>query len=196
MVAQLSERESSTFIGLLASIGEGNGREAATFALQFSMENNMGIDEREAFTHDMDELFQKQCHGYHSNMDVGLVLRGILGLIRKHRVRIDANYATLVVNALCIESLARMLCPSYNVIDAAKPLLRTYKKLCYRRDGTTLKPNAPKSTFVQAYMRLMYLRKNAKDKRFFKREARRRRRELQLHKLRIESIADCGGCGD
>ena len=58
-----------------------------------------------------------------------LVLRGILGLVRKHRVSIDANYMTLVMNVLCLESMALTLLPGYNVLDAAKPLLVAHKRL-------------------------------------------------------------------
>jgi predicted unusual protein kinase regulating ubiquinone biosynthesis (AarF/ABC1/UbiB family) len=174
MVALLSERESSNFIGLLASLGEGNGHAAANFALQFAANNDMDEAEREAFCQDMNELFRERCQGYHTNIDVGLVLRGVLGLIRKHNVRIDANYATLVVNALCVESMARSVCPTYNVLDAAKPLLRSYRRLCYSKDGT-FKPHAPKSKRVRAWMGLMYHLKRYQDNRFFEKEAKRRR---------------------
>lgn len=182
MVAQLTERESSNFIGLLASIGEGNGREAASFALKFSLENDLDEQEREAFCEEMEALFQHECKGYNTDIDVGLVLRGILGLIRKHHVRIDANYATLVVNVLCIESLARNVCPSYNVLDAAKPLLRTYRRLCYNKDGI-YKPNASKSGRVRAWMGLMYYIKRFRDSVFFKNESKRRK-QISRDRLR------------
>ncbi|EEC46014.1 predicted protein, partial [Phaeodactylum tricornutum CCAP 1055/1] len=123
MVAQLTDKESSTFIGLLASLGEGDGQQAAEFALQFSLENHMNETQRSAFTEDMVTMFAERCRGYGTGVDVGYVLRGVLGLIRDHKVRIDANFATLVVNCLCIESLAARVCPSYNVLDAARPLL-------------------------------------------------------------------------
>ena len=106
MVAQLSQEESTNFVGLLCSLGEGNGRVAAQCALRFSKESQFTGDEESAFMDDMDELFKVKCRGYGTNVDVGEILRGILGLIRKHKVRIDANYATLVVNCLCIEGLA------------------------------------------------------------------------------------------
>lgn len=40
-----------------------------------------------------------------------------------HKITIDANYATLVMNALCLDSLAASLVPSYNVLDGSKQLL-------------------------------------------------------------------------
>lgn len=139
MVAQLTEEEGQRFIGLLTALGEGDGRAAAEFALQFSIENDISDEEMEKFKEEMCELFDKICKGYFSNVDVGEVLRGVLGLIRDHRVRIDANYATLVINLLCVESLARRICPTYNVLDASRPLLQTYRRICYQEDGFTPK---------------------------------------------------------
>ena len=135
MVAQLSEDESTNFIGLLCCLGDGNGRVAAQCALRFSKESQLTEEEQLAFADDMDELFKLTCRGYGTNVSAGEVLRGVLGLIRKHKVRIDANYATLVVNCLCIEGLAQRVCPAYNLVDAAKPLLQAYQSLCYNKDG-------------------------------------------------------------
>jgi aarF domain-containing kinase len=133
MVAKLDEEEADNFIGFLASLGEGNGRHAAEAALRFSPPGN-GYDlleeEKKAFIIDMEELFATNCQGYGTNVDVGGILRDVLQLIRKHKVRIDANYATLVINALCIEGLAKRVAPSYNVLDAAQPLLQSYFRIC------------------------------------------------------------------
>ena len=52
-----------------------------------------------------------------------------LSLIREHRVAVGANYVTLVVNAMCLEGMARQLVPEYNVMDAARPLLVAHAKL-------------------------------------------------------------------
>ena len=136
MVAQLDEVESRNFVGLLVSIGEGDGRAAAEVVLGFSSSPYVGESvERELFIQDMVAFFATSCKGYDTNVDFGRVLRGILGILKKHHVRIDANYATLVVNLMCVDSLARRVCPSYNCLDASKPLLRCYKLLCQDKDG-------------------------------------------------------------
>jgi predicted unusual protein kinase regulating ubiquinone biosynthesis (AarF/ABC1/UbiB family) len=174
MVAQLTDEESSTFIGLLAAVGEGNGRSAAEFALRFSIENHMGGKEQELFKKEMEALFAERCQGYGTHVDVGHVLRGVLGLIRDHQVRIDSNYATLVVNVLCIESLARRVCPSYNLLDAAKPMLQTYRKLCFDEDGVTPKKNQKLLKRAKSMMPLMYSKKDRADAAFFKKIAAER----------------------
>lgn len=171
MVAQLTDEESSTFIGLLAAVGEGNGRSAAEFALRFSIANHMSGKEKDLFKKEMEALFADRCHGYGTQVDVGHVLRGVLGLIRDHHVRIDSNYATLVVNVLCIESLARRVCPSYNILDASKPMLQTYRKLCFEEDGVTPKRNQRLIKRAKSLMPLMHSKKERGDEAFFKKIA-------------------------
>jgi aarF domain-containing kinase len=170
MVAQLTDEESANFIGVLCSLGEGDGKLAAECALRFSKENSkLTEEERQAFIDDIILVFEERCRGYHTNVDVGHVLRGILSMIRKHHVRIDANYATLVVNALCVESLARRVCPSYNVLDASKPMLQTYRKIAYTKDGVPIKVS---HHAVKRAMPLMNFRKDRQDNAFFKQRLR------------------------
>jgi len=176
MVAQLTEEESSTFVGLLTTLGEGDGEAAAEFALQFSLENELGEEEKKRFKEDMCSLFAQCCKGYGTDVDVGEVLRGVLGVIRDHHVRIDANYATLVINALCIESLARRVCPTYNVLDASRPLLQKYRKICYEEDGYTPRDNEMYQKNIKKMMALILNReKKGRDAAFFKNIEKQRR---------------------
>ena len=83
----------------------------------------------------MVRLFGNVCRGYGTNVDIGTVLRGILCLLRDNKVSIDSNYATLVLNALCLDGLGKQILPSYNILDGAKPLLEFYRG-CRRTIGT------------------------------------------------------------
>jgi predicted unusual protein kinase regulating ubiquinone biosynthesis (AarF/ABC1/UbiB family) len=171
MVAKLTDEESSAFIGLLSSLGEGNGDEAASYTLQFSLDRNaMTLEQKRFFAADMVLLFNERCLGYGTNVDVGYVLRGVLNLIRKHRVRIDANFATLVINCLCIESLARRVCPNYNVLDAGRPLLQGYRRLLLQHNGK----RPVSSPWFAIRMTLNALKKEFKDRLFFRQEAKRK----------------------
>jgi predicted unusual protein kinase regulating ubiquinone biosynthesis (AarF/ABC1/UbiB family) len=169
MVVKLTDEESSAFIGLLSSLGEGNGDEAAAYTLQFSLErNSMSLAQKRFFAADMVLLFQERCRGYGTNVDVGHVLRGVLSLIRKHRVRIDANFATLVINCLCLESLARGVCPTYNVLDAGRPLLQGYRRFAQMQ--STKRPES--TPWFLFRMTLNALKKNLDDYRFFRKQAK------------------------
>lgn len=41
-------------------------------------------------------------------VDVGDVLRGLLTCVRRHSVRVDVEYATLIINILCLDSMAKV----------------------------------------------------------------------------------------
>ncbi|CAB9527108.1 ABC1 family protein C21C3.03, mitochondrial [Seminavis robusta] len=179
MVAQLTDQEATNFIGLLASLGQGDGRLAAKFALKFSTETDLTAEEKESFTEDMIEVFAERCRGYFTGADVGHILRGVLGLIRKHKVRIDANYATLVVNVLCIQSLALQVCPAYNVLDAAKPLLQSYFDTFFEPDGEE-KPRAKAVAKFNRIMPIKYLEKSRNDNAFFRRIKQARQAQMKL----------------
>lgn len=124
MVARLVPEEQKNFIGLLEAMGEGKGDEAANHVMKFSEGPRYNIATKIAFRKDMKKLFSTDCKGYGNNVDIGVVLRGILNLVRIHQITIDANYATLVMNCLCLDGMARSLLPTYNILDGAKPLLR------------------------------------------------------------------------
>mmetsp|Transcript_48893 Transcript_48893/g.110964 ORF Transcript_48893/g.110964 Transcript_48893/m.110964 type:complete len:584 (-) Transcript_48893:241-1992(-) len=130
MVASLKPSEQKHFVGLLACMGEGDGDGAAAHVLAFSDAQTCASEAcRAEFRLAMRDLFMSRCRGYGTNIDLALVLRGVLSLVREHGVRIDVNYATLVMNALCLDGLANALLPDYNIMDAAAPLLRAYAKL-------------------------------------------------------------------
>ncbi len=130
MVARLTRSESDAFIGLLHAMGAGDGAAAARAVLRFSEAQTCVEDGAvAAFTADMADLFVERCRGFGTGVEFGSVLRGVLGLVRTHRVALDANYMTLVMNVLCLEGMAAALLPDYNVLDAARPLLSAHRRL-------------------------------------------------------------------
>lgn len=42
------------------------------------------------------------------DVDVGTILRGILTCVRRHSVRVDVEYATLILNILCLDSMGKV----------------------------------------------------------------------------------------
>lgn len=160
MIAKLNRKEQENFIGLLASMGRGNGVEAADFVMNFSTKQAFTVptcciiiaiftrlylaiasqvyshEARVKFRVEMVALFGKVCRGYGTDVDIGTVLRGILVLIRDNKISIGANYATLVLNALCLDGLGKQILPSYNILDGGKPLLEFYRG-CRRTIGTS-----------------------------------------------------------
>ena len=159
MVARLTVTEQEHFIGLLEAMGEGLGREAAHHVTRFSANQQYSPAQRSAFADSMENLFEEKCRGYHTGIHLGEVLRGLLTLVRVHRITIEANYATLMMNAMCLDGLATQLIPGYNVIDGAKSLLR-YHRRCNRALGKT----AGQALF-QATLPLSFAAKARSDRR-------------------------------
>ena len=124
LVATLSREEQHGYVGFLRALSNGDGEAAAARVLAWSRSQSCASEAcRAAFTADLAASYAVVCRGFGTGTQLGEVLRATLELVRKHGVTIEANYMTLVVNALCLEGLAQELEPSYNVLDAARPLL-------------------------------------------------------------------------
>jgi predicted unusual protein kinase regulating ubiquinone biosynthesis (AarF/ABC1/UbiB family) len=122
-VAKLTDAERENFIGLLEAMGEGDGRRAARHVLAFAAQQTCVGERAEGFEAAMAEVFAAHCRGYNTGVDIGVVLRETLARVRLFHVRVDVNYATLLINLLCLEGIAGALLPSYNILDRAAPLL-------------------------------------------------------------------------
>lgn len=157
MSKELTDSERRNFIGLFQALGDGNGKAAAHHLLHFS--DKQQCPNPAAFEAAICELCSKQCPGYRRGVDLGAVLRGMLETVRKHHVSIDGNYATLVVNVMCIESMARGLEPRYNVLDAAYPLLRAHQIMgdtAFRRVFTGVQHTMPPFVFSTVHKMMLY----------------------------------------
>lgn len=126
MVATLRAEEADNYIGFLCAMGAGDGAAAGRCMLGFSSPQEQPCKDPEAFVSAMAALFRDKCRGYGTNVGFADVLVGVLGCVRDGGVRIGANYMTLIVNAMCLEAMAAVLYPEYNVLDAAAPMLRTW----------------------------------------------------------------------
>lgn len=126
MVARLSAEEQTNFVGMMRSLGNGDGVSAAAYILRFCSPGKQACVEAcaESFSNDIVSLFKRVCRGFGTGTKFGEVLRGVMLLVRRHKVTISANYATLVVNALCLDGLAADLAPDYNLLDGMSSLLR------------------------------------------------------------------------
>lgn len=175
MVAELDQKEQRNFIGLMESLGEGDALEAAEYVLDFSSAGSSSYTDelKNSFRQDMVILFSQVCQGYGHNVSIGEVLRGVLALVRKHNITIEANYATLVMNALCLESMALAILPAYNVLDGGKSLLRL-NRIC--------KKFGPLAPFCQKFFLPLGQWMKRRDDRKFIRELEQRAIEVMHHK--------------
>ena len=113
-------------------------------------------------------------------------------MVRVHQIRINANYATLVVNVLCIESLAKTLLPHYNILDGGKPLLNAYR---------TFLVDNPTSRIGRALFKIVlpfaHVRKQFNDRRFFDNYDRKmsgQGKKKWRVKALVRAVTVLGGC--
>lgn len=166
MVAHLTESESEAFVGLIEALGAADAPAAARCIRLFSRSNeNLSSARVAAFDADVAALFLDKCRGYGTHCDFGDVVRGVLELVRKHQVRVDANYATLIINALCLDGMAHDIYPAYSVLDGAKPLLAAHRKLCSTRGMNDKNPSKVGRFFFQRlFLPVGWRLKNVYDK--------------------------------
>ena len=87
MVANLGLDEQRNFVGFLAAVGEGDGRDAGRFVLRWSAAQTCASAEAQAaFVEAMAAFFATDCRGYGTEVDLGHVLRGVLTIVRIHQV--------------------------------------------------------------------------------------------------------------
>lgn len=168
MSKELTDDERRNFIGLFQALGDGDGRAVARNLLHFS--HRQRCPDPAAFEAAIDSLCAAQCGGYGRNVQLGPVLRAALETVRRHQVSIDGNYATLVVNVLCIEAMARSLEPRYNVLDAAYPLLRAHQLLgdeLFRRLFSAVQHGTPPCVFTMVHRVMLYSGMNGESLRRF-----------------------------
>ena len=136
LVAVLTDDEAANFIGFLRAVGDGDGGSAADCVLRWRVGPGGDAHGSElaelSFRKAVIASFAKVCRGYGTNIQLGEVLQTVLTHLREHQISIGANYATLVINALCLEGMARALVPSYNVMDGARMLLTAHGVLTRR----------------------------------------------------------------
>ena len=147
MVDALSSYEADAFAALFMAFGTADGLAAAD-ALFACCKTHDGAQQpgteavntasggsreheaqRQALGRSMQRVFDTHCRGFRSGADVGAALRGTLGALREHRVRLDGRSAATLVNLLCVQSFAHALDPSYCLLDASEGVLRAHKLL-------------------------------------------------------------------
>ena len=145
MVDSLSSQEADAFAALFMAFGTADGLAAAD-ALFACCKTHDGADgaintgsggrvpaeheaQRQALGRSMQRVFDTHCRGFRSGADVGAALRGTLGALREHRVRLDGKSAATLVNLLCVQSFAHALDPTYCLLDASEGVLRAHKLL-------------------------------------------------------------------
>ncbi len=100
----------------------GDGRQVGRLFLQHSQ--HLCVDEI-GFVREMGDLVLR-ARGQQlrlSRVDVSALLTDVFGVLRRHRVKLEANYASVILAIMVLEGLGRTLDPDLDLIRKAAPYL-------------------------------------------------------------------------
>jgi predicted unusual protein kinase regulating ubiquinone biosynthesis (AarF/ABC1/UbiB family) len=86
--------------------------------------NSLHQDAFPKYRKDLEEMFQIVKRKELKDIKGLEVLNGMLRVIRKHRMKLDGEFATLLTNMLALEGIAKRLDPEINIMRCAVPYLR------------------------------------------------------------------------
>lgn len=122
-VAELTDQDWNNFKQLFKCIVQGDGKAGARLMVEHARQTKIRPEEKELFMHEMDELFYDIRNQKISKIDIGKFLTDILNVVRRYKVKIESNFATLCVATVILEGIGRQLDPDINILDQSIPFL-------------------------------------------------------------------------
>lgn len=124
IVAQLSDSDLANFKAVFTAVVLRRGERVAELILNHARENE--CNDEAGFKKEMAELVNDALRS--NSLSLGKVqvadlLSRVFGLLIKHKVKLESNFASIVFAIMVLEGLGRSLDPNLDVLDLAKPLL-------------------------------------------------------------------------
>jgi len=137
IVASLSKDDFRNFFDTFTAIVKGDGAQVGRLFLEHSVNDCQNSD---SFVNEMASLV----HDLRSNklklstVDVGDLLLRVFRTLRDHRVKLDANFASVILAIMILEGLGRSLDPNMDLVWKATPyILQSKLKDAYFRNRKT-----------------------------------------------------------
>ncbi|KAM4553734.1 putative aarF domain-containing protein kinase 2 isoform 2-T2 [Fundulus diaphanus] len=123
IVAQLSERDLANFKAVFTAVVLRKGERVAELILNHARANE--CKDVALFKKEMADLVD---HAVSNTLSLGKIqvsdlLSKVFGLLIKHKVKLESNFASIVFAIMVLEGLGRSLDPNLDILDLAKPLL-------------------------------------------------------------------------
>ncbi|XP_038136346.1 uncharacterized aarF domain-containing protein kinase 2 [Cyprinodon tularosa] len=123
IVAQLSDHDLANFKAVFTAVVLRKGEQVAELILHHARANE--CKDVSLFKKEMAELVD---HAVSNTLSLGKVqvadlLSKVFGLLIKHKVKLESNFASIVFAIMVLEGLGRSLDPNLDILDLAKPLL-------------------------------------------------------------------------
>ena len=119
LVIELSPRDRRNFIDLFGAVVR-DGRRAGELIAARATHRGGGEDDVEAFVDELDHLVKDATvRGVTlKDLRVAVLLNDVLAACRRHRIRLEANFATTVVAIAVVEGIGRQLDPELMLREA------------------------------------------------------------------------------
>ncbi|XP_070762844.1 uncharacterized aarF domain-containing protein kinase 2 [Enoplosus armatus] len=123
IVAQLSDHDLTNFKAVFTAVVLRQGERVAELILNHARANE--CQDVPQFKKEMAQLVD---HALSSTLSLGKIQVGdllsrVFGLLIKHKVKLESNFASIVFAIMVLEGLGRSLDPNLDILDLAKPLL-------------------------------------------------------------------------
>lgn len=112
MAYEIANSDKNRLIKFLQSIGNENYKYTAQLLVEMGQLNNLTETQVSKITSDVKSLYSMHNQGWYQNIDLGIILRGILQIARENEVAIDSAYYNVMINFLCLEGMAKSISPS------------------------------------------------------------------------------------
>ncbi|XP_057693823.1 uncharacterized aarF domain-containing protein kinase 2 [Corythoichthys intestinalis] len=123
IVAQLSGRDLDNFKAVFTAVVRRQGERVAELILHHARANECQDVPR--FKKEMAQLVDVALSSTLSlgKIQVADLLSRVFGLLIKHKVKLESNFASIVLAIMVLEGLGRSLDPNLDILELAKPLL-------------------------------------------------------------------------
>ncbi|XP_035498897.1 uncharacterized aarF domain-containing protein kinase 2 [Scophthalmus maximus] len=123
IVAQLSDHDLANFKAVFTAVVLRQGERVAELILHHARANE--CQDVPQFKKEMAQLVDHALSNKLSleKVQVGDLLSRVFGLLIKHKVKLESNFASIVFAIMVLEGLGRSLDPNLDILDLAKPLL-------------------------------------------------------------------------
>ncbi|XP_024137012.1 uncharacterized aarF domain-containing protein kinase 2 [Oryzias melastigma] len=123
IVAQLSDHDLANFKAVFTAVVLRQGEQVAELILHHARASE--CQDVPLFKKEMAELVD---HALSNTLALGKIqvadlLSRVFGLLIKHKVKLESNFASIVFAIMVLEGLGRSLDPNLDILDLAKPLL-------------------------------------------------------------------------
>ncbi|XP_035681339.1 uncharacterized aarF domain-containing protein kinase 2-like isoform X1 [Branchiostoma floridae] len=123
IIAELDERDRLNFRDVFTAVVMGEGEQVADLILHHARANE--CKDVAQFKKEMADLVQTARENTVTlgQIQVGELLNKVFSLLIKHKVKLESNFANMVLAIVVLEGLGRTLDPNLDILEAAKPIL-------------------------------------------------------------------------